>query len=221
VPLFVKRPGQTRRARSSAYASGLDILPTIAGLLGRPLGWRTDGASVFGRAAQGRRQLRMFRRDLSGAITVPAAEMEIRRRNDRFRRLALFGNGPWSRVYRIGPHRGLLGRVALHAASPARGAPQARFAVPKGLDRVDPAAAEVPTFAAGRLQGGSTTGGRDVALSVNGRIAAVGRSFHLAGDRREWFALNLPVSALREGRNAMSLFAVEPDLRLTPLGGAQ
>jgi len=221
VPLFVKRPGQTRGARSSAYASGLDILPTIAGLLGRPLGWRTDGASVFGRAARGRRQLRMFRRDLSGAITVPAAEMEIRRRNDRFRRLALFGNGPWSRVYRIGPHRGLLGRVAPHAALPARGAPQARFAVPKGLDRVDPAAAEVPTFAAGRLKGGSTTGGRDVALSVNGRIAAVGRSFHLAGDRTEWFALNLPVSALRKGRNTMSLFAVEPDLRLTPLGGVR
>ena len=79
----------------------------------------------------------------------------------------------------------------------------------------------MPTFAAGRLKGGSTTGGRDVALSVNGRIAAVGRSFHLAGDRSEWFALNLPVSALRKGRNTMSLFAVEPDLRLTPLGGVE
>ena len=78
----------------------------------------------------------------------------------------------------------------------------------------------MPTLAAGRLDGGSATAGRDLALSVNGRVAAVGRSFHLAGDRTEWFALNVPVSALRKGRNTMSLYAVEPDLELIPMGAA-
>ena len=221
VPLFVKRPGQTRGDRSPAYVNGLDILPTIAGLLRRPLGRRVDGAGVFGAAARGRREVRMLRRDLSGTVSLPAAVMEVRRGLDRLRRLALFGNGRWSRVYRIGPHRGLLGRRAGSAARAAPGAPAARFAVPGDLRRVDPAAEEVPTLAAGRLAGGSAAGGRDLALAVNGRIAAVGRSFHLAGDRTEWFALNVPPSALRKGRNAMSLYAVEPDLRLTPLGGAQ
>ncbi len=166
----------------------------------------------------------MLRRDLSGDDRrARPRQMEVRRALDRHApAVDLFGNGRWSRVYRIGPHRRLLGRTAGHAASPARG----RAAGPVRGARATcagsiPPAAEVPTLAAGRLKGGSATGGRDVALAVNGRIAAVGRSFHLAGDRTEWFALNLPVSALRKGRNAMSLYAVEPDLRLTPLGGAQ
>jgi hypothetical protein len=218
VPLFVKRPGQTAGARSPAYVTGTDILPTISGLLGRGLGWKVDGASVFGRAAQARREVRMARRDLSGDIRVPAAEMELRRALDRLRRRDLFGNGRWSRVYRIGPRRQLLGRRTVDPAGPAVGAPRARFAVPRDLSRVNPRAREVPTLAAGRLAGGSASGGRDIALSVNGRIAAVGRSFHLAGRRTEWFALNLPPSALRKGRNTMMLYAVEPDLRLTPLG---
>ena len=101
---------------------------------------------------------------------------------------------------------------------PAPGAPSARFAVPRKLGGIDPKADEVPTLAAGWLERGSLAGGRDIALAVNGRVAAVGRSFHLAGRNAEWFALNVPPSALRKGRNTMALYAVEPDLRLTPLG---
>jgi len=130
----------------------------------------------------------------------------------------VFGNGRWSRVYRIGPHRQLLGR----AVAPDRalaGGPRAVFATPSDLRRVDPKGAVVPTLAAGHLDGGASSGGRDLALGVNGRVAAVGRSFHLEGDRTEWFALNVPPSALRKGANGMSLYAVEADLRLTPLGG--
>ena len=220
VPFFLKRPGQTRGASSGAYVTGLDILPTISGLLGRRLGWRTDGASVFSRAAQARRDVRMLRRDLTGTIDVPARTMEVRRGLDRIRRRDLFGNGRWSRVYRIGPNQQLLGRAVAPGRTSA-GRPRATFAAPRDLRRVDPAAAVVPTLAAGRLIGGSPSAGRDLALGVNGRVAAVGRSFHLAGDRTEWFALNVPLSALRRGRNSMRLYAVRPDLRLTPLGGAQ
>ncbi len=218
VPLFVKRPGQTRGATSAAYVNGLDVMPTISALLGRRLGWRADGASVFSRAAQARREVRMLRRDLTGTIDVPAPAMEARRTLDRVRRRDLFGSGRWSRVYRIGPNRQLLGRAVAPDRARA-GGPRATFATPRDLRRVDPKAAVVPTLAAGRLTGGSPSESRDLALGVNGRIAAVGRSFHLAGDGTEWFALNLPPAALRKGPNGMSLYAVGPDLRLTPLGG--
>ena len=219
VPLFVKRPGQTRAGSSSAYVSGLDVLPTIAALLGRPLGAQADGASVFSRAAQSRREVRMLRRDLSGAITVPAREMEARRGLDRLRRRDVFGNGRWSRVYRIGPHRQLLGRrVAEPKPSPAFAPPFASFATPTALAKVDTNAASIPTLAAGRIVGGSPSAGRDLALTVNGRVAAVGRSFHLDGDRTEWFALNLPPSALRQGRNRMTLYEVGSRRSLSPIG---
>jgi len=149
VPLFVKRPGQTRADTSRAYVSGVDILPTISGLLGRRLGWKADGISVFSRTAQARRDVRMLRRDLSGEITVPARRMEFLRALDRLNRRDLFGNGRWSRVYRIGPHRRLLGKPA-----PATTPLPARFAVPRDLRRVDPRAREIPTPAAGHIEGG-------------------------------------------------------------------
>ena len=45
-------------------------------------------------------------------------------------------------------------------------------------------------------------------LIVNGRIEAVGRSFHLVDDPVERFAVNVPESSLREGRNVVEMFEV-------------
>ena len=45
---------------------------------------------------------------------------------------------------------------------------------------------------------------------MNGRIEAVGRSFHLSGDTTEHFALNVPEAALRDGRNRIELYEVTP-----------
>jgi hypothetical protein len=205
VPLFVKPPGQTRGRVSRAYANGTDVVPTIARLLHAIPGYPVDGGDAFGTAVARRPGVDIDRRDLSGRIVVPAAQIEARRRADWARRADLFGDGPWWRVYRIGPHRQLLGRrVAIPATAPA----SARFTVPRGLGHVDPRARAVPTLAAGRIVPGSAAGGQDLALAVNGRIAAVGRSFHLAGVPTEWFALDVPESALRRGADTMALYGV-------------
>ena len=54
VPLIVKAPGQRRGRISDAYARTLDVTPTIADVLGLPLGYRADGSSAFGREARRR-----------------------------------------------------------------------------------------------------------------------------------------------------------------------
>jgi hypothetical protein len=66
----------------------------------------------------------------------------------------------------------------------------------------------VPAQVAGDLQGGAAGAKRDLAIAVNGRIEAVGRSFYLRGDPTEHFALMVPESALHEGRNTIELFEV-------------
>jgi len=220
VPLFVKRPGQTRGAVSRAYARTVDVLPTVAHLLHAPLGFEVDGRQVFGTAVRARTGLAIERRDLSGEIVVGARDIEARRRADRDRRARVFGTGSWSRVYRIGPNRRLLGRAQKPptSSSKAIAPPVARFAVPRALDDVRPAGSTIPTLAAGRIVGGRATGNRDLALAVNGRIAAVGRSFHLAGDPTEWFSLNLPESRLRKGRNRMVLYEVRTGAKLKLIG---
>lgn len=217
VPLFIKRPGQTRGGVSRAYATGIDILPTIARALRAPVRSEVDGVDAFGPRIRRRKGVMMVRRDLSGTIEVSAGEMEARRLADRLRRASIFGTGPWSRVYRIGPNRSLLHRRLAVSSQLAPGGPNARFAVPRDT-RVGSRPRTVPTLAAGRIVGGTTTGGRDLALGVNGRIVAVGRSFHLAGDPREWFSLDLPESSLRRGRNPMALYEVGAGTRLRLIG---
>ena len=43
---------------------------------------------------------------------------------------------------------------------------------------------------------------------MNGRIEAVGRTFYLRGSRQESFAVNVPESSLRPGRNSVEVFQV-------------
>ena len=79
---------------------------------------------------------------------------------------------------------------------------------PELLADVRPGSGIVPTQIAGDLRGGRPGAKRALAVAVDGRIEAVGRSFYLQGDPVEHFALMVPESALRPGRNSVELFEV-------------
>ena len=66
----------------------------------------------------------------------------------------------------------------------------------------------VPAQIAGDLAGGRRRERRDVAVAVNGRIEAVGRTFHLRGDPREHYSVMVPEATLHDGRNAVEVFEV-------------
>ncbi|MGH2803024.1 MAG: hypothetical protein ACRDL4_08265, partial [Thermoleophilaceae bacterium] len=65
--------------------------------------------------------------------------------------------------------------------------------------------------------GGHPGAERDLAVAVNGRIRAVGRSFHLGRRPSEYFSLIVPESALRTGRNSLMLLEVRPGGELASL----
>ena len=71
----------------------------------------------------------------------------------------------------------------------------------------------VPTQIAGHLEGGPGDA-RDLAVAVNGQIAAVGRSFRLAGRGSESFAFMVPEDSLRDGNNTVEVFEVVGGRRL-------
>jgi hypothetical protein len=88
------------------------------------------------------------------------------------------------------------------------------------LDHVDPDDRIRPTRVTGRLVGGSPDGTRALALVVNGRIRAVGRSFHLGRRPAEFFSFVFPERALRRGHNHVELLEVVDGGRtFVPLGG--
>lgn len=160
----------------------------------------------------------MPRRDFSRVVRIGRDDLEAAREEMRRRRAAKFGTGaesqrafgdPWAAAYRIGPHQELLGR---QVGSVARSSSvRAEVANSDLLQDVDPTGPLLPTRVAGRLKGGIRGRQRDLALALNGRIAAVGRSFRLRGRSVEFFSLMVPNSALRTGSNEVEMLEVRPD----------
>jgi Sulfatase len=209
VPYFVKRPGQRRGRVSHAYARTVDVPSTIAHVLGFRLGYRDDGRSAFSRAARRDRPITFPTRDFTQVVRVPVRHWQAERRKVIRRRLRQFGAGDLAALYtRIGPNRDLIGRVSDSATRAAAGDVRASIVQGGQYANVRRRSGVVPTEIAGGLRGGSPGEERDLAVSVNGRIEAVGRSFHLAGDATEHFAFMVPEHSLREGANSVEIFEV-------------
>jgi hypothetical protein len=209
VPLIVKAPGQRRGRMSRAYARTLDVAPTIADVLGFRLGYRADGRSALSRAVGRRRSVRLPTRDFSAVVRISGRRWEARRRRVVRRRLRQLGWGDWSSLYTgIGPNRRLLGREAGALAGASATGVRASIAMAGSFAGVRRASGIVPAQIAGDLRGGKGGERRDLAVAVNGRIEAVGRSFYLAGDATEHYALMVPEQALREGANSVELYEV-------------
>jgi Sulfatase len=123
-----------------------------------------------------------------------------------------------------GAHGGPGGGVPVANGQSARAAvavasPRSRVAIANArlVRRVTFAGELVPTRVAGTLGRGRPGTTRDLAVAVNGRIRAVGRSFRLRFRRAEYFSLLVPEDSLRRGRNVIELFEVEAGGRLDPL----
>ena len=216
IPMFVKLPGQREGHVGLDHVQNIDVVPTIADVLGTKLEWRPDGRSML-RPRPKPTAVSMISRDFKNTVTIDTETLELRRRGEREHWAQIFGTGaqsharygdPWAGVYRVGPNTRLIGR-RVGNVRPA--ADSGRIVNGHLLRRVLPNQQIVPTRVAGEILGGSPRRGRrDLAAAVNGRIEAVGRSFRLRESDREWFSLIVPESSLRRGRNRVELLEVLP-----------
>jgi hypothetical protein len=210
VPLFVKKPRQKRGRVSDVLARTLDVAPTIADALGVRLGYRADGHSAFSAAVRARREVSLTKRDFSSIVRISPERWKARRRALVRRRLRQLGSGDWASLYTsLGPNRDLIGE-AVTSARAARDT-RATIALSPLFARVRRSSRLVPCQIAGRIQGSGAARERNLAIAVNGRIEAVGRSFHLKGQRAESYSVMVPENALRDGRNTVEVLEVTDD----------
>jgi len=216
VPLFVKYPRQRTSVIDDRDSKTIDILPTIADVLGVQIPWRVDGRSL---------RARPIKREVSVATTsgdpleadanvVHAGVLATARRN-----AALFGEGDDS-LFRLGPFKELLGRkvASLPTTVPAQEA--VRLDDAKSFADVG-FAGVVPVRVAGQVTtGAAATPETALAIAVNGRVEAMTRA--LALDGRTRFVALVPERSFHKGRNAIDVYSVRRSgdrLRLTLLGG--
>ena len=209
VPFFIKAPGQRRGRTDRSYVRTIDLVPTMADVLNFQMPYRASGRSAFSRTSRRRRIVRMIKRDFSGMLTISAGAMERRRRALVHRKVALFGSGDFRTLYTgIGPNRGLIGRRAADLRPAELGPVRATIVGADDMRNVNPASIVLPTQVGGPVNGGARGARRDVAVAVNGRIEAVGRTFYLRGGRQESFAVMVPEVSMRPGQNTVEVFEV-------------
>jgi hypothetical protein len=158
----------------------------------------------------------MVKRDFSQVVRLSGRAWRARRAAVVRRRLRELGWGDWSSlITAFGPHRELIGRRVGDVRADSRA--RATLALARSFARVRRASGVVPTQVAGRIHGSVPGRERDIAVAVNGRIAAVGRSFHLRGQAVESFSVMVPEDSLREGGNRIEVLEVGDSGRMALL----
>jgi hypothetical protein len=206
TPLIIKAPGQRDGRIDDRPARTIDILPTIADLLHIRLPWPVQGRSLWRRGARLPRSVVVFQRS-GNRLRLPFPEFKRRVRASLDRKLRVFGPGDGRPpgIYGLGPDPALLGR-SLGAAP--RGRVRARINGADAFHAVDLRSGFVPTLITGRISGPGTPGRRDIAVAVNGRIAATGLSFELTGSRTENFSALVPQSYFHHGANRVQILTL-------------
>jgi Sulfatase len=204
VPLLVKAPGQTGGQVVDEHVTTLDVLPTIADLLGVDVPWDTDGHSVA--SSTGGNGPEVVVDTSSGERVVGDVDDLIETRDSLLaRQVELFGDGDEAPgLYAAGPRPELLGRPVNGLVASAPGG--ARFES-YGDSRYDPDSSFAPVRVYGRLH--DVPAGRDIAVAVNGTIVATTRSFEFDGETL--VSAIAPEAAYRPGANSVRLYVIEGD----------
>ncbi len=207
VPLFVKAPGQREGVVDDRNVQSVDVMPTIAKLIGVPLTWQAEGSpggeandsvkTVFYHAARDR-------------LRIDAAALAAERDEAVARKVALFGSGPgWPPIAPPGAPRALVGRKV----DEFRIVTGPWHAQVEAADRWSWLTTEDlvwPVLVTGEVRDdGGILADVELAIAVNGTIAAVTRTFDPDFDRGRWGALLAP-EALSTGRNDVRVYVI-PD----------
>jgi hypothetical protein len=207
VPLFVKMPGQLVGETSDANVSTVDVLPTIADVLGVEVPWAVDGRSVFDPPRPDATRT-FFESQVNAYGVSPGERVELDGDAlwDRARRLAAgsFVGPPGDplRLWRVGPHPKLVGDSVDDVGSVRLTPVGVVLDHPDDFASVDPATGVVPAVITASVP--DVEPGTAVAVAVNGVIVATapvsddGRLAVASADR--WF---------RPGTNEVTALRIE------------
>ncbi|MBI2069050.1 MAG: sulfatase-like hydrolase/transferase [Elusimicrobia bacterium] len=213
VPLFVKAPNQRAALVSDRNVETIDIIATVAELLGIAIPWPMDGQSAFDTNRPERRKKIAVtsvkpRKMIFHAPLQDAAEAFKRR-------AAVFGSGtPWREIFNIGSRKEIIERSAEALAD--GDSPDLTVVVEREnrYARVDPGSDDVPCLIRGRLSGPrARRTPLYLAVAVNGIIRAVTRSVPSAS-KGAVFSVLVPEDALRRGRNEIECYLLLDSGRL-------
>jgi len=203
VPLIVKKPYQAEGFTDDGFVQAIDVIPTLAEMLGADRLWPGDGVSVVGGSP--RTELLMHDQDYNEVeIDVASAGRAeaIQRVLDRFgqgdNEHYLFGFGPFADL--VGSEAGSL--------PPGEPILEAIIAEPSLYTAVDLDSGFVPAYVSGSVSSlGQLPAEPHLALVLNGVVGAV-VPLHNVNDDTAEFGGVVDDSLFRSGPNHLSLLSL-------------
>jgi hypothetical protein len=231
TPLFVKYPGQSRGKVDDRPAQSIDVLPTVAQVLGTKVPWKIDGTSLLGPARKDfPREFDQTRGQSFAAehsLYPPDGQRYLELSPEGFqdvlanRAVPASGGDPKLRIYRVGPYGDLVGQsVAQFSVAPASRptlahiggslVSQIRGSPAPSYDLLDPTAKHVPwTYFLGLLD--NLDDDQWVAIALNGRIVGIGQALPLQGTTTGILSTVLAPQLATRGPNTLTLYAISGD----------
>jgi hypothetical protein len=215
VPLLVKSPYQSGGLIDDRNAETIDVLPTIADVLGVDVSWSVDGDSLLGEPDPQRQQKIMLFGGAHGRRTDSAADVVASRNATIDRKLQLFG--PAGDPLRRGASaldQQLVGRRVDEFRRGDDGSVNVILDYPAIFSAVDLESDFLPARVSGRVTWPDDTAdddrGVELAVALNGRISATTQvtSGTQVARQNFWTAI-LPEEAFLQGTNYLEVFAVE------------
>ncbi len=214
TPLIVKAPGQTEGEVLDHPTESVDVLPTVADLLGVEIPWEVDGRSIFDEPRPDDWTRRAFHWQVNDA--EPEADgfvhVDGRRGYREVLRSTALAYGPeWDlRFWRIGEHGDLIGRRVASMRGDDGPSVELTLEGAEQFDDVDLSAHEVPAYLHGLVLDSPVP--VDLAVAVDGVVAATyqARALTLDGTSRPYY-LMVPTSLLRDGRTELTLHVIDGD----------
>jgi len=212
IPLFIKTPHQRKGGISDRNVESIDILPTIAQVLGVKIPWQIDGCSALDSSIP-QRAHKMISPHLvwSGCEEEPLftdAAFEAKYKAVE-RKLKLFGTGKDPHgLYRLGPHGELVGRRVEDVQVVGVAEADVELDNPSAFEGYSPKDGFVPARIQGRIRcRGDLRVPISLAVAVNGVIRGVAESQQLTGGAGQWATI-VAEESFRPGKNRVQVYLV-------------
>lgn len=206
VPLLIKVPGQKKGVVSDVEATTVDVLPTIADVLGTTLPWQTSGTSLLN-VKHPTAPTRPFLSEDGKVHLFEYKKLLQMREKALARNVSLFGlSDPGSTLFWFGKYRRLMGRSAIEIDT-VPGSFQVQSDQVKLFDFIDMKSNFIPAKISGKVSVGiSGKSNPVVAISINGIIQGVAETQFA---RKELiFSTVIPEDAFRQGKNDIRFYLV-------------
>jgi hypothetical protein len=189
VPMFLKAPGQTSARVDDRNWEHVDLVPTLADMVGLSVPWRVDGFAQNGRPRRQRTDKVFYNRPGQQLVRPgpPNFQKVLHGVTDTLLRAHQNGERGF---YQVGATADWIYRPPAGIGQLVAGDPVTVKLADAGLfDEVDPNERTVPSLVAGEVTSGTPPPGARMVIAVNGQVGAVGGFYPLeAGKPARTFA---------------------------------